>query len=281
MEAIESGCKFNILASVLKIIAVVTMLTDHIGAVVIEFIIYKQLVSGITPSDDIYLADNVLRRIGRIAFPIFIFLLIEGFYHTRSRAKYLFRLSVFALVSEIPFDLGFNFTGTDFAKISWFGLKGSSQAHQVIPELSYQNVFFTLAIGFALIWIADQLTSPGETENAGTLEIIFRHVICVAAVIGFSLGAQRFNCDYAAAGVLAIFAAYMASRTGNYLIVFLASVTVLAVLSSGIELYALAALPLIACYHGDKGKGLGKWFFYIFYPAHIFVLAVIKKLVVN
>ena len=98
----------------LKLIAIFTMLIDHIGAAVIE--------AGILSSNDMarmmailetergmqwYLADIVLRLIGRLAFPIFCFLLVEGFTHTGNEAKYARNLLLFALISEIPFDLAF------------------------------------------------------------------------------------------------------------------------------------------------------------------------------
>lgn len=101
----------NVTGSTLKIIAIVTMLIDHTAAVLLH-------------------NNMIMRAIGRIAFPIFIFLLIEGAIHTKSKLKYALRLSLFALLSEIPFDLAFN--GGAF----YFG---------------YQNVFFTLAIGMFMI----------------------------------------------------------------------------------------------------------------------------------
>ena len=80
----------------LKLIAIITMLIDHIAAVLI-------------PSDTMLWL--VMRCIGRLAFPIFVFLLVEGFHHTRDVKKYLLRLGAFALISEVPFDLAFY--GTD------------------------------------------------------------------------------------------------------------------------------------------------------------------------
>lgn len=120
----------------LKLIAVFAMLLDHIGAVILEpgcLIPMLQNTSGSLSSAQliIYNVDMVLRSfIGRAAFPIFAFLLTEGFVHTRSRARYLGRLLIFAFVSEIPFDLA---------------LRGK------LLDFSYQNVFFTLAAAFAAL----------------------------------------------------------------------------------------------------------------------------------
>jgi hypothetical protein len=110
--------KKGLSGSTLKLIAIITMLIDHIGAGILE-----QL-PNIT--ENIIWVDKILRYIGRIAFPIFCFLLIEGFLHTSNIKKYASRLFLFAIISEIPFDLAFN---------------------RKIFETSHQNVFFTLFIG--------------------------------------------------------------------------------------------------------------------------------------
>ena len=126
--------------NVLKFIAIITMLIDHIGAVVIENGMLQvqnpDALAAIlaTPQGQaIWKADFVLRCIGRLAFPIFCFLLVEGFQYTRNVKKYAMRLGVFALVSEIPFNLAI-----------------SGQA----CSLDSQNVYVTLLLGLiALIGV--------------------------------------------------------------------------------------------------------------------------------
>ena len=103
----------------LKLIAVISMLIDHTSAVILE-----QIPGLENPA-------FLMRIIGRLAFPIYCFLLVEGFYHTRSRAKYAGRLFLFALISEVPFDLAFSRRMWDF---------------------SSNNVFFTLLFGLLVIW---------------------------------------------------------------------------------------------------------------------------------
>ena len=130
--------------STLKIIAVVTMLIDHIGAAILARMMMVNGLGGIDQSDTtavmqwysnnttLFQVYQVMRSIGRIAFPIFCFLLVEGFEHTHDRKKYALRLGLFALISEIPFDLAF-----------------SSE----VLEFQYQNVFFTLFIGMLTMWV--------------------------------------------------------------------------------------------------------------------------------
>ena len=109
--------KKGISGSTLKMIAIVTMLIDHIGAAVLARLL---MVNGLGELDQtnadaimqwlsangaLYWTYTIMRMIGRVAFPIFCFLLVEGFLHTHDVKKYAMRLGLFALLSEIPFDL--------------------------------------------------------------------------------------------------------------------------------------------------------------------------------
>ena len=129
--------KRGISGSTLKLIAIITMLIDHTAATILDRTLIARglgnLSGDVQATQDflvqngtLYGIDMARRLIGRLAFPIFCFLLIEGFLHTRNVWKYAIRLGVFALISEIPFDLAFH------AKFFYF---------------QYQNVFFTLLIG--------------------------------------------------------------------------------------------------------------------------------------
>lgn len=127
--------------SSLKIMACALMLIDHIGAVLLEGYLRTIQASAVTNPeqqgfflsryDIIYYIDMAMRLMGRLAFPIFCFLLLEGFVHTRNLKKYAFNLGIFALISEIPFNLAFT---TALGAHLQYGL--------FYPD--YQNVFFTL-----------------------------------------------------------------------------------------------------------------------------------------
>ncbi|MCD8363915.1 MAG: conjugal transfer protein TraX [Lachnospiraceae bacterium] len=144
--------RFGISGSELKWIAVITMVIDHFGACILENSVLN--VHGNSPLagvfseqwDAIYSFDRILRCVGRVAFPLFCFLLVEGFFHTRDVKRYALRLGLFALISEIPFDLAVR--GVPFA---W----------------SYQNVYFTLLIGLLTIWFMEEKKKQWWLRMAG------------------------------------------------------------------------------------------------------------------
>ena len=100
--------KKGICGSTIKMIAIVSMLIDHTAATILERMLSQQLFPEM--EGWLNLLYLVMRGIGRLGFPIFIFLLVEGLEHTRNRWKYLLRLVIFALVSELPFDMAFTLT---------------------------------------------------------------------------------------------------------------------------------------------------------------------------
>ncbi len=125
--------------STLKIIAMVTMLIDHIGASILERGVMPKVADGSVMDAGVEamkvynrwkVVDMACRGIGRIAFPIFCFLLVEGFLHTGNWKKYFSRLFLFSLISEVPFDLA--------VFKSWY-------------DFSSQNVFFTLWIALLVL----------------------------------------------------------------------------------------------------------------------------------
>jgi hypothetical protein len=152
--------------STLKLVAIITMLIDHIGAAVLSRIVFADG-SHISESVPLYLVYNGMRTIGRLAFPIFCFLLVEGFLHTRNVIKYAIRLAVFALISEIPFDLAL------FGKTFYSG---------------YQNVFFTLLIGL-LVMIGFKLVA----EKAADKKWLPVLAVLGVFVIGYTLNEASYN----------------------------------------------------------------------------------------
>ncbi len=233
-------------ASTLKLLAIITMLIDHIGAVVIEKGIYYNEYLSKESLNWWYDVDTVLRCIGRIAFPIFAFFIVEGFFKTSNVKKYLLRLSIFALISEIPFDLALN---------------GS------ILEFSKQNVYFTLAIGLGVIVLVQHIPSQ---YYIGRIAVV---------VVGMVL-AHVLHTDYQEEGILIIVLMYVLyrirlSKEGIGAILIATEMSTRWVCLSSVA-YAL----VMFFYNGKKGFSM-KYFFYFFYPVHLLILAFIKMQMVS
>ncbi len=220
--------RFEISAAVLKWIAVVTMIIDHFAVAV-----YPQL-SGYE-----YNIYYILRKIGRIAFPIYCFLLVEGFFHTRNTVKYLQNCFVFAILSEIPFDMAI------FGKL--FYLRG-------------QNVYFTLCIGLCALMILDKIRVRCAQQNL----LLQGFVVVLAAYIG-----EILEVDYHWKGVLFIVMFYYVRNMQEWIRNF---VGICAFAYEGTA--PLAFLP-IHFYNGKRGKQM-KYLFYAIYPIHLLIFGLIR-----
>ena len=207
---------------ILKMIAVLTMTIDHIGYIFIP------------TQTTTYL---IFRGIGRIAFPIFCFLLVEGFRHTKSPINYLIRLLLFAFISEIPFNLAFF----------------NSTLHK-----GHQNVFFTLAIGLACMFCLE------EMKTIRWYALLFLLLLTLSFFI---------HCDYGIGGVLLICMFYFTGTSKDkFWVQFILSGLIFYLFFGKAELYGLIALPFIFLYNGKRGYNKAQWFFYIYYPLHLLVL---------
>lgn len=221
-------------------IAFIFMLCDHIGYVLIENgVLYGQnpmywnLALQTAAGQRWYLAARILRFIGRLSFPIFAFLAAEGFAHTGNRRRYIMRLALFALISEVPFDLAIKHT-------VWY------------PD--YQNVMFTLLFGVLALCTVDKLRK--------------RHIIFqMLAVAFFCWAAYIAKSDYGPVGVLLTASMYMFRLDRKLCIITGAFISALESLTySGVGALAYVFIWL---YNGKRGEMPMKYFFYIGYPAHL------------
>ena len=237
----------------LKMIAVITMLIDHSAATILERILVQMpswAPATVDNWEQWYRLDLLLRGIGRMAFPIYCFLLVEGFHYTHSRRKYAARLFVFALISEVPFDMALN---------------------QSVLELSYNNVFFTLFLGLLVIMAADRVMEHFSSDKMIS-EIGRMILLVVIGMVGCVLASYVISCDYGASGVIAIYIMYLLRSKRE--LGFALAVVSLGVFSGELELLALLMLIPLHFYNGTRGKQ-HKYFFYAFYPLHLLLLALI------
>lgn len=234
----------GISANMLRLLAIVLMLTDHIWATFMVF-------------------GDWMTYIGRLAFPIFAFQLAEGFVHTSNLKKYILRLLVFALITEIPFNL--------FCSSSW-----------VYPY--HQNVLFTLLLGLLAIAVIDKARNSEDKKSKAS--VLWLLLIGVVSIIGFT--------DYGFLGVLTVIMFYLVrgykitpllqliGMVVIHVFLFEGQNIIFEVFNHTIEFpvqgFAVFALIPIWLYNGKKGRSskIMQYGFYAFYPVHMLVLYLIK-----
>lgn len=236
---------------VLKIIAAATMVVDHFGAAV-----YLHFMEGLPHELAAY---EAMRLVGRIAFPIYAYLIAQGCVHTKNIGRYLLRLGFLALVSEVFFDLAFmeQRSGINFVRDT--------------------NIFYTLFFAVAAIGLYEK--AKQKAKNIGGYGQFF---LAVLAAVPAMIGPVVLTSDYGFLGVFLIFLIYImdaenrtaravAMTAGLCLIYFPATA------SGRINIYFAFAMIAVACvffYNGKPGPrhAAVKWGFYAFYPVHIAVL---------
>ena len=234
--------------TMLKLIAMVAMVFDHVG--------------------DNFFPDQVwMRVIGRIAMPIFAFCIAEGFSHTRDQKKYLLRMVVFALVSEIPFDL--------------------VTAGKVL-EFSHQNIMFTFSWAILGLLLYEKLTRRAEKVRNDQKQVtqgqarerqmmvktgFIQGFVILLAFIALSI---FLGLDYNFLAVSLIFIFYLL-RDKALSLRNLAGMAIHVLLRNmGIYWFGLLGFLPLFFYSGKKGKGL-KWLFYTFYPGHLFLIYLLRE----
>lgn len=241
---------FDLSSAALHIIAMTLMLMDHLWATLLP-------------------AQEWLTCLGRIAFPIFAFMAVEGYFHTRNFKKYALRMLLFAVISEIPFDLMYGGT--------WF-----------YPV--HQNVIWTLLLGLLGIRLMEAVRKKQK--------LWLYIVVCVLTVIaGLAVGTLGMV-DYYGAGILTVFVFYFFRGRkwwcflGQLAALYYINVQILGGLMYPITLFgmdleicqqglALFALLPIWLYRGRQGYHSKPFQYvcYAFYPAHMLILYLILAFV--
>lgn len=215
---------FGLSGSALKVIALISMVIDHVALYLMEHgtVLYETMCC-----------------IGRIAFPVFAFLLAEGFIHTRSRYRYFFTLLGFAVISEIP----------------WYLLNGADGTH---------NVMFTLALGVATLMVLENLLQRSM-------------VLGFFWTLGMAGLACWLGVDYEWRGILIIVASYLINgydHSFTYSRDMQFFCTFALMIHYGV-IGAIMACMILYVYNGTRGfvqGSIAKYGFYAFYPVHLFVI---------
>lgn len=283
---------------ILKLIAVVTMLLDHTAASCFRLWGISRLPVPFLDGITVYWLG---RMIGRIAFPIYCFLIVEGVHHTRDWKRYGLRLLVLALLSEFPFDFGLHGLRADLGQPDVPGQLWES------IDWQHQNVFFTLLLGMLavqflkatqqmLVRYQRRQSPEGGEQTAFGFSAGFAALAAVryGAWAGLTFGLGYFakyvlHTDYGMGGVVMIsmmgliyeywedIVPWLPQRILRTAICGLALWSCCRILNSSIEIYGMFALIPIALYNGKKGysgKAL-QYGFYLFYPVHLLALGIL------
>lgn len=227
--------KLTISQTTLKWIALISMLVDHIGVVFFPHLV-------------------IFRVFGRLAFPIFAFLLARGFVFGKSRKKHLIRLVVFGLIAAYPYYLVFN----TFAP----------------------NILFTFALSYLLIWAVDGL-NKSSFFHANAWDQFVKNFLIGLTILMAGLFSEIFACEYGFLGVWLPFVFWMFHTYKAEQFFFFSLLTILFCLLASyggitiysvLQIFSLLAIPLMAITNNTQSKRTWKWLFYIFYPLHLLVL---------
>lgn len=237
--------RYGLSGNTLKLLALIIMIVDHVGAVLLP-------------------QYRILRYIGRLAFPIYCFLITEGVIHTKNIYRYGARLLAFAFISELPFDLAI---------------------HGKLLEFTDQNVYFTLFIGMVTVYITRVMD---ETKGL------------MAFMLGMGI-ALLMKVDYSAYGIIMIYCFYKFRENPVWMLITIGITNyIMGIGGTGSQKYAVFAMIPIFLYSGKKsyrekelltdntnnsagsvksvGEILLQYGFYAAYPIHLIILYLIKNI---
>ncbi|NMB11259.1 MAG: conjugal transfer protein TraX [Firmicutes bacterium] len=194
------------------------------------------------------------RYLGRVVAPVFFFLTVEGFFHTRSRPKYVARLLGAGIIMAVGSGILKHLFPTD---ITW-----------------HNNIFFSLGLGVALMSACEQVR---ETENPllGVPHILILSIAMLfteASIYGLMMS-LTFYLFRGKSGLLALF-----YTIGSLMPSLLGPLTLQQLFIHDYQWMMVFALPFFLAYNGELGRGgpSAKWFFYVFYPAHLWIIYLIS-----
>ena len=211
----------------LKIIAMITMTCDHVG---------------------LYLLPQfpLLRVLGRLALPIYAYMIAQGCRHTHDRKRYLLRLLGLGLLCQAVY----------------YAVMGSL----------YQCILITFSLSLILIYVMDAARKRGSPKTVLLVLVVFAGEVFLCQVLPELLPGTDFAVDYGILGVLLPVLVYLGENRWQEIGLLGAGLAALSLSLGNVQWWSLAALPLLALYNGRKGVyPIGK-LFYLYYPLHLVVI---------
>lgn len=227
--------------NMLKIIAAITMFIDHFAIIFFPDV-------------------QILRIIGRIAFPIFAFMIAEGCKYTKNKFKYFSGITIFGILFQVVF--------------------------YIATKLEYYNIFLVFSLSIIMIYSLQAFRKRLYNTSYSILSAYISGIVFISTVIGTYILNQKFVIDYGFYGCMApVFVSLFTSKEeetpriiktldNNFIHVLMLGVVLYleGQYFGGVQMYALLALPFLLLYSGKRGKKNMKNFFYLFYPIHLVVL---------
>lgn len=229
----ERKIPFGLTGNQLKIIALLSMTCDHVG---------YQLLNN----------NKLAYILGRLAFPIFAYMIAEGARYTRNRKKYFF----------LTFGVGL------FCQIVYFVTSGSL----------YQCILITFSCSLLLIYTLDHAIKRANADAWGLFAFLFLAVFFLVHLLPPLLPHTDYRLDYGIWGVLCPVLVFLGRNKWQKLLFASVALVFLALTYGEIQWFAFAAIPLLALYNGRRGTWNLKYLFYIYYPLHLGVIALLALL---
>ena len=223
---------FGLSGNMLKIIAAISMAIDHIGVILFPDIM-------------------LLRIIGRLAFPIFAFMIAEGCRYTKNRLRYFSVLALFAVVFQVFYTL--------------------------FTQDMYLNIFFTLSFAVLIIYGLQFLSSA--IQGRSVIKIIFSATALVIIIACVYIAGQYFLIDYGFWGCMFPAFSYVVPACKSLYVKLLRAALfavgmfpLIGSVEIPVQAYEFFALIPLLLYNGKRGRYNMKYFFYLFYPLHIVII---------
>lgn len=218
----------------LKLIAMITMTIDHVGMVIFPGVM-------------------ILRIIGRLAFPIYAFMIAEGCRYTRNRRRY-------------------------FLTMAGVGA-GCQVVYYIVDSSLYQCVLVTFSLSLLIIFALDNAQNKKDALSISLAAGAFLGAYFVTSVLPMLLPETDFAVDYGFMGVMLPVYVYLGQDKWTRLLGAGLGMALVSISSGGIQWYSLLSLPLLALYSGKRGKARLKNLFYIYYPLHLAVIYAVGMLI--
>ena len=218
----------------LKLIAAICMTIDHIGV---------QILPKLT----------ILRIIGRVAFPIFAYMIAEGCLYTKNRKKYFWGMAIVALACQI--------------------------VTYAFEKSLYQCIFVTFSLSILLVYAYHGAVKRGDAKSYLILFLVFFGVYFLTEILPQVLKSTDYTLDYGFWGVMLPLLVYIGKDKWQKLMYFAIGVILVAANFGKVQWFSVFTIPFLAIYSGKRGKYKMKSFFYIYYPVHLAVIYLISYII--